>query len=99
MRLIVSTKRPCRLERGEVRRVPQPPARGLVGYHLCCPRCGFVNPALVGDAGLAIAEGHEPEDLTFSRPLRCTYCRVILHVSHGDVQLEEDQDVRNVRYH
>jgi hypothetical protein len=98
MRLIVSTKRPCRLERGELRRVPQPPSSGLVGYHLCCPRCGFVNPALVGDQGLTITEGAEPSDLTFSRALRCTYCRVIIHVDHGELRLEEDQDVRNVRY-
>jgi len=98
MRLIVSTKRPCRLDRGEVRRVPQRPATGLVGYHLCCPRCGFVNAALVGDAGLAIAEGAEEYDLTFSRAIRCTYCRVIVRVQAGEVSLEEDQDVRNVRY-
>ncbi len=98
MKLVVSTSRPCRLARGEVRRVPQRPATGLVGYHLCCPRCGFVNAALVGDAGLTIAEGSAEDDLTFSRALRCTYCRVIVRVHAGELALEEDCDVRNVRY-
>ncbi len=98
MRIIPSTKRPCRLERGEVRRVPQDRRGLLVGYHVCCPRCGFVCPALAGDAGLAIGESEDPADLTLSRPLRCTFCRVLLHLSHGELRLEEDADVRNVRY-
>ena len=93
-----STKRPCRLERGEVRRVPQDRGGRLVGYHVCCPRCGFVTPALEGDAGLTIKEAGDATDLTFSRPLRCTYCRVLLHVSHGDLRTEEDAHVRNIRF-
>ena len=98
MRLVPSTKRPCRLERGEVRRVPQARGGFLVGYHVCCPRCGFNTPALNGDAGLDVTEGEDLADLTFSRALRCTFCRVLLHVSHGELRLEEDADVRNVRY-
>lgn len=69
-----------------------------MGYHVCCVRCGFVTPALEGDAGLAITETKDPEDVTFSRPLRCTFCRVLMHVSHGALDLEEDADVRNIRY-
>lgn len=98
MRLTPSSKRPCRLARGEVRRVPQAREALLVGYHLCCPRCGFNSPALSGDAGLVITEGETPDDISFSRPLRCLFCRVLLHLSHGDARLEEDADVRNVRY-
>lgn len=98
MRVVPSSKRPCRLERGEVRRVPQQRGGYLVGYHVCCPRCGFITPALAGDAGLELTEGDDPSDLTLSRPLRCTFCRVLIHVSHGEVRLEEDADVRNVRY-
>lgn len=98
MKVVPSTKRPCRLERGEVRRVPQSRGGLLVGYHVCCPRCGFVTAALMGDAGLDIVEEQDPIDLTFSRPVRCTFCRVLLHVSHGELCLEEDADVRNVRY-
>jgi hypothetical protein len=81
-----------------VRRVSQERRNQLVGYHLCCPRCGFVCIALQGDAGLVITEEQDPSDLTFSQPLRCTYCRVLLHVRHGELRLEEDADVRNVRY-
>ena len=98
MRIVPSTKRPCRLERGEVRRVPQDRGGLLVGYHVCCLRCGFVTPALNGDAGLDIDEEPDPGDLTFSRAVRCTFCRVLLHLSHGELRLEEDADVRNVRY-
>ncbi|GAB4216812.1 MAG: hypothetical protein OHK0013_43720 [Sandaracinaceae bacterium] len=98
MRVVASTKRPCRLERGEVRRVPQDRDGLLVGYHVCCPRCGFITAALEGDAGLDITEGAAPDDLTFSRALRCTFCRVLLHLHHGQLRLEEDADVRNVRY-
>lgn len=98
MKVVPSSKRPCWLERGEVRRVPQERTRLLVGYHVCCPRCGFVTPALEGDAGLDITEGAAPDDLTFSRAVRCTFCRVLLHLHHGQLRLEEDADVRNVRY-
>ena len=98
MRLIPSTKRPCHLQGGEVRRVPQNRGGFLVGYHVCCIRCGFVTAAIEGDAGLAITETKDPSDLSFSQPLRCTFCRVLMHVSHGELQLEEDANVRNVRY-
>lgn len=98
MRIIPTSRRPCRLRRGEVRRVPQDRDRRLVGYHVCCPRCGFVTPALQGDAGLGIAEGGDVADLTFSKPLRCTFCRVLLRVERGELNLEEDADVRNVQF-
>lgn len=98
MRVVPSSKRPCRLERGEVRRVPEERTRLLVGYHVCCPRCGFITPALKGDAGLDIEEGVAPDELSFSRALRCTFCRVLLHLHHGELRLEEDADVRHIRY-
>jgi hypothetical protein len=98
VKLVPSSKRPCRLERGEVRRVPQDRANLLVGFHLCCPRCGFNTPALAGHDDLDIAEGDEPDDLTFSKALRCTFCRVLIHVRHGELRLEEDADVRHIRF-
>ncbi len=98
MRLVPSSKRPCLLARGEARRVPQNRGGFVVGYHVCCPRCGFVTPALDGDAGLEINETEDLGDITFSRPLRCIYCRVLMHVSHGELRLEEDADVRDVRF-
>ena len=56
MRLHVTDRRPCRLERGDLRRVPQNLQSGIVGYHVCCPRCGFVTVALNGNDGLTITE-------------------------------------------
>lgn len=98
MKVVPSSKRPCRLERGEVRCVPQARTGRLVGYHVCCPRCAFLTPALEGDAGLDITEGAAPDDLTFSRALCCTFCRVLIHLHHGELRLEEDADVRNARF-
>jgi hypothetical protein len=96
--LVPSSKRPCRLERGEVRRVPQDRTNRLVSCHVCCPRCGFNTPALAGHDDVNIAEGDEPDDLTFSKALRCTFCGVLMHVRHGELRLEEDVDVRHIRF-
>ena len=54
-----TSKPPCKLERGELRRVSQDRRFGLVGYHVCCPRCGFVTVALNGNDGLVITESEE----------------------------------------
>ena len=96
MKLVPSSKRSCHLARGEVRRVPQNPMSFLIAYHVCCPRCGFVTPAFEGHDGLRISEGVPRDDLSFSHPLRCTYCRVLMHASHGEFRLEEDADVRSI---
>lgn len=100
MRLQLSDKRPCRLERGEIRRVPQSREAHLVGYHVCCPRCGFITIALQGQDGFAITETGAGGDvrLSFSRPLRCTYCAVLICVEAGHAALREDDRVRAVRY-
>jgi hypothetical protein len=91
-------KRPCKLERGELRRVPQDRRGLIVGYHVCCPRCGFVTVALNGHAGLVITESEDGERVTFSEPLRCLYCAVLIALSDGEAQLEEDERVRRVQY-
>ena len=100
MRLHVTDRRPCRLERGDLRRVPQNPLSGIVGYHVCCLRCGFVTVALNGTDGLVITEAEENGSLlvSFSRPVRCTYCAVLVHLDRGEATLEEDANVRQVRY-
>jgi len=100
MRLHVTDRRPCRLERGDLRRVPQNPLSGIVGYHVCCLRCGFVTVALNGTAGLVITEAEENGSLlvSFSRPVRCTYCAALVHLDRGEATLEEDANVRQVRY-
>ena len=98
MRAVVSDKRPCRLGRGEIRRVPQDRSyRGIVGYHVGCPRCGFVTAVLHGVDGLRITEGTD-RDVSFSCPARCVFCSVLLHLTSGELTLVEDAHVRNVHY-
>ena len=98
MRMRPTSKRPCKLERGELRRVSQDRRQLLVGYHVCCPRCGFVTVALNGHDGLAITESEDGSEVTFSKPLRCLYCAVLIHLKDGLATLEEDDRVRGVRY-
>jgi len=93
-----TSKRPCKLEPGEMRRVSQDRRRLLVGYHVCCPRCGFVTVALNDHDGQAITESADGADVTFAKPVRCIYCAVLIHVREGEGRLEEDEHVRNVRY-
>ena len=98
MRLVPTAKRPCKLDRGELRRVSQDRRRLLVGYHVCCPHCGFVTVALNGHDSLTITESDDGADVTFSQPLRCVYCAVLIHLQDGIATLEEDDRVRRVRY-
>ena len=100
MRLRISNRVPCRLERGELRRVPQQLNSGLVGYHMCCPRCGFVTVTVHGSREQVITEVVEGGELliTFLKPLRCAYCSVLIHVNHVEATLEEDAHVRNLQY-
>ncbi len=98
MRAVVTDRRPCRLGRGELRRVPQDRSyRGIVGYHVGCPRCGFVTAVLHGVDGLRITEAADFA-VSFSSPARCVFCSVLLHLTNGELALEEDAHVRNVRY-
>ena len=98
MRLQVTSRRPCALERGQARRVSQNTHGVLVGYHLCCPRCGYVTVALHGSDGLTITESDDRAEITLSRPVRCLFCKVLIEVTTGNVQLTEDEHVRDVRY-
>lgn len=98
MRLIPTAKRPCNLERCEGRRVPQDPRFPIIGYHLCCPRCGFVSIAFQNHEGLVISESATPEHVTFSKPLRCIYCAVLISVNDGTIRLEEDEHVRRLLF-
>lgn len=98
MKAVVTSKRPCVLGRGELRRVPQDRSfRGIVGYHVCCPRCGFVTAVLNGTGGLIISESPD-EVVTFSQPARCVYCSVLIYLERGELRLEEDDHVRAVAY-
>src|SRR5262249_43079876 len=98
VKAVVTDKRPCRLGRGELRRVPQERSfRGIVGYHVGCPHCGFVTAVLNGVDGLQIAEDNGGEG-TFSSAARCVFWSVRFHLVAGELTLEEDADVRHVRY-
>ena len=97
MKAVVTDKRPCKLGRGEMRRVPQDRNfRGLVGYHLGCPRCGFVTIALQGDDRLLISEGEDGE-VAFSQPVRCVFCGVWLALRAGEFEVREDEATRAIR--
>lgn len=98
MKLVLSTRRPCELSRGEARRVSQRVKGILVGYHVCCPRCGFVTVALNGHQGFAITESDDGAEVSFSHPLRCMFCKVLIAVTASVVELQEDEHVRQIHY-
>jgi hypothetical protein len=83
------------MQPGELRRVPQDPRARVLGYYLCCPRCGFVTPVLHGQDGVLLAE--DGELVTFSTPVRCLMCLVRIALTRGEAALEEGPDVRPVR--
>ena len=93
MKARVVDRAPCELEPGELRRVPQNPRDRVVGYHVCCPTCGFVSVAVAGDEGLAFTEGEEPDGLSFSQPVECLYCEALVRIDLGEMTLEEGRDV------
>lgn len=95
MRCTLTSKPPCALRRGDLRRVPQRAGSRLVGYHLGCPRCGFPNIVLDGTAEQQIAE--EPGLVTLG-PVRCTYCGVAIRLVRSIALLEEVPGVRPVVY-
>ena len=94
MKAQVVDKPSCKLERGELRRVPQNPRIRVVGYHVCCPACGFVTLAVNGDEGLVITEGEQ--GLSFSRPVDCLYCEALVRLDCGEMILVEDEDVHRL---
>jgi len=95
MKMRQTENRPCRMGHGELRRVPQNRAFGLVGYYVGCPRCGFVTAIIQGDEGLAITE--RDGTVSFSAPAVCVACCVRIHLESSDARLEETPDVRPVR--
>jgi hypothetical protein len=92
--MTVTDRRPCRMKPGDLRRVPQNPTLGLVGYHVACPRCGFVTPAVSGDRGLVIRES--VLGVSFSHPAICVMCLVEMRIEESVCALHEGPDVRPV---
>ena len=96
MKARITSAGPCKLNRGELRRVPQQHTEWPIGYHVCCPRCGFVTLALNNRSGLQITESMDGH-VSLSAPIRCLYCKVIIHIQRCELTLEEDKDVRDIR--
>ena len=96
MRAQVINAAPCKLTKGELRRIPQNPRSWPIGYHVGCPRCGFVTMAVAGKRGLEIDESADGR-VSFSRPVRCSYCQVLIHLNRCELTSEEDENVRSVR--
>ena len=84
MRLVIAPpERPaCRLEKGEARRVPRRPEAPLLGYHICCPQCGWRLFVMHSDDGQKVIE--EPDGLTVSPPVICGYCGLEIAVERGE---------------
>jgi hypothetical protein len=95
MKMTVTDRRPCKMQRGDLRRVPQNASAMAIAYHVGCPRCGFVTPAIRGDKGLRIDEG--PEGVTFSLAIRCLQCLVDIAIAASTATLHEGPDVRAIR--
>ena len=87
---VVSSKPVCKLAPGELRRVPTDRSRSLIGYHVACPACGFVNIALPDAEGLRVDEA----TTTFSERIGCLRCHAHLRIDHGAFFWEEGQRVR-----
>jgi hypothetical protein len=97
MKLSLTTSRPCKMRRGELRRVPGDRRARAIAYHVACPRCGFVTPVVDGADGVRI---HEDDELvSLSGPVQCVMCRVRIALTRGEATLEEGPDVRPVRSH
>ena len=97
MKAHITSTTPCKLNKGELRRVPQRQTEWPIGYHICCPRCGFVTLALNNSSGLQISESMDGH-VSFSAPIRCMYCNVIIHIQRCELTFEEDEDVQSIRY-
>jgi len=54
--------------------------------------------ALNGVDGLAITESQDGQRVSFSRPVRCLYCAVLIGLKNGEADIQEDEHVRRVQY-
>jgi hypothetical protein len=93
MKAHITANPPCTMSRGHLRRVPQDQARDPIGYYLCCPQCGCVTYVQNRRDGLAIDENRE-NLVSFSKPVRCRYCKVAIHIEKCEMTLEKDENVR-----
>ncbi|MCP4677372.1 MAG: hypothetical protein GY854_18030 [Deltaproteobacteria bacterium] len=90
-----TSRPPCKMQRGDIRRVPSAEQYALVSYYVCCPKCGFVGGALP-DEDFKIIE--DEQGVTFSTPLRCLFCHVLIHLEDDVIDLQADEETLNVQY-
>ncbi len=95
MKAQLTNRAPCKLKKGELRRIPRNPRSHAIGYQLGCPRCGFVSLAVSGKDGMTFDESLDGT-VSFCVPFRCLYCQVLIHLDRGELSLEEDEHVRPV---
>ena len=93
MRAIITNKTRCRLDKGELRRVPQNTTVPPLAYHVACPRCGFVALVMQGRDAAQISEYGEA--VSIAPPFRCLLCHVLVSLEYGEFQLVEDRHVRH----
>ena len=96
MKASFSSKIPCKLDKGEIRRVPQAPSSWVIAIHVCCPKCGYLTLAVNERDEMKITQ--QNDNVTFSRPLRCIYCQVLIHLKNGHFSLVSDDRTRHVQY-
>ena len=80
--LRVVSKTPCQMNRGELSRFPRNRRHQPIAYHLCCPHCGFANTIFKSRSQI-ITESEDGEEVSFSRPIRCVFCKKAMLVTHS----------------
>ena len=86
---------PCQMRPGDLRRVPSDPTSRLVLYQVCCPKCGYVCAA-IPDTEFTVVEGDQGP--TFSEPLRCLFCHILIHLERGQMTSQPDEETIHVQY-
>lgn len=89
MKALLTTAPPCKLEAGQLRRVPQNRSSWPIGYHVCCPACGYVTLVVQGQNDLSIEEGVDGT-VTFTRPIRCHFCQAQIRIHRCELSLESN---------
>ncbi len=77
--------------------MPLSKAQWPIGYHVCCPRCGYTTLALNNHDGLEIDESADGQ-VSFSVPIRCLFCQIQISIRRCELTVEEDEHVRHATY-
>jgi hypothetical protein len=94
MKARITSNSPCTMTQGELRWVPQNQAGDPIGYYLCCPYCSCVTYIQNRLNGLNIDESKEVL-VSFSKPIRCRYCNVMIHIEQCEITFEKDENMQH----